>query len=73
MAVCQLTSLRDLSLVAPSTGEETMMLQLTHLKQLTRLFFEGPFDEGYLTIEFDCEVSLTLLCCCDGLPMAWWL
>jgi hypothetical protein len=43
--VCQLKGLKDLSLFVSRT-EEGLLLQLTQLKHLTSLGYEGPLGDG---------------------------
>jgi hypothetical protein len=42
--LCQLTGLRELTVLVPSGAAEGPLLQLTQLRQLTSLRYEGPLD-----------------------------
>jgi hypothetical protein len=55
-AVCQLTGVRELGVVCPS--EEGLLLQLTQLKQLTRLEYEGLVNEAYGCVTFTQVIGL---------------
>ena len=48
-ALCQLTGIRalDVRMYVPKTAEERLLLQLTQLKQLTKLTYRGPFNGGW--------------------------
>ena len=63
--VCQLTGLQELALRFPSSTLEGLLLQLTQLKQLTALTYEGHFDGACKDTHFTDQVShpsLLLLC-----------
>jgi hypothetical protein len=59
-AVCQLTGLRQLDLASPGMEEGLPLLQLTQLKQLTRLEYDGPREVCGDRLLFETKVCVAL-------------
>jgi hypothetical protein len=58
--VWQLTKLRELRIKAPDNSRGLLLLQLTHLQQLTALTYFGAFGASNETV-LVCEVSYALI------------
>jgi hypothetical protein len=64
-AVCQLTGLRELSVVVPYGTGDGPLLQLTQLKRLTTLSYQGLLSAARNKVHLTCKVGLALSSWCS--------